>query len=291
MDRRFFCFGLGYSASHLAGILLGEGCRVAGSVRRPERQAALAPLGVRAARFDEDHDLPDDALAGVTDLLISIPPEAGGDPVLARCAAALAGAAPSLRWIGYLSTTGVYGDHGGGWVDENTALRPSSERARHRVGAEQAWLGFGAAHGVKTQIFRLAGIYGPGRSVLDEIRAGTAKCIVKPGHWFSRIHVGDIAQVVRAAMLGRSSATIFNVCDDEPAASADVLRFACALLAVDPPPEIPFAQAELSPMALSFWADNKRVRNQRLKEELGIRLMFPTYREGLTALTSSSAAP
>jgi hypothetical protein len=274
---RIFCFGLGYSASVLTESLRAEGWAVGGTARRPERLAELRARGIDAVGFEQPPDL-----SGVSHVLLSIPPGPEGDPVLSLYRDRLA-TAPVLRWIGYLSTTGVYGDHGGDWVDETTPLKPGSERTRRRAAAEQDWLAFGTDTGIRTQIFRLAGIYGPGRSVFDDIKAGTAKRIVRPGQMFSRIHVADITNILHAAMNGGSDATIFNVCDDEPAASADVVTYACRLLGVKPPPEIAFDQAELSPMALSFWADNKRVRNDLLKKELGVSLLYPSYREGLNA--------
>jgi nucleoside-diphosphate-sugar epimerase len=265
-----FCFGFGYSAGYLARSL-PAGWQVGGTVRQKKDRPGEQLFG----------DALD--LSEITHLLLSIPPEAAGDPVLLRYRHALA-AASNLRWIGYLSTTGVYGDHGGALVDETTPTAPTSERAKRRVAAERDWLAFGQERGVKVQIFRLAGIYGPGRNVLDDIRAGTAKRIIRPGQMFSRTHVEDIAAVLRAALDSQSDSAIFNVCDDEPAPPAEVVAYAAELLGVPPPPEVPFEQAALSPMALTFWADNKRVDNSLMKRELGISLLYPTYREGLKAL-------
>jgi nucleoside-diphosphate-sugar epimerase len=189
---------------------------------------------------------------------------------------------PNLRWAGYLSTTGVYGDCGGAWVDEDSPLAPNVERARRRVEAEQAW----RAAGLPLHIFRLAGIYGPGRSAIDSVRAGTARRIVKPGQVFSRIHVEDIAQSVLASLDHPRPGAVYNLCDDDPAPPQEVIAYACRLLGVAPPPEIPWQQAlaTLSPMALSFYADSKRVRNDRMKAELGVTLAYPSYREGLRAI-------
>jgi nucleoside-diphosphate-sugar epimerase len=197
----------------------------------------------------------------------------------------------SVRWIGYLSTTAVYGDHGGAWVDETTVPTPSGLRGVRRLAAEAAWLAFGKAHGVPCQIFRLAGIYGPGRSALDQVRAGTARRIDKPGQVFSRIHVADIARVLEASMAKPAAGHIYNVCDDCPAPPAAVIEHACALLGVTPPPMQHFdeAQASLSPMARSFYDDNKRVSNRRIKEELGVVLAFPDYQTGLAALFAAEA--
>ena len=280
--RKLFCFGLGYSASHLALRLKAKGWVVAGTAQRPERLAELKAAGFEAHTLH----LPHDALKDVTHILLSVPPTDAGDPVLAHCQAALA-EAKHLRWIGYLSTTGVYGDKGGDWVDEETPVAPNSNRTERRVKAENDWLEFGRKRGIPTQLFRLAGIYGPGRNVLDDIRDGSAKCIERPGQVFSRIHVEDIAAVLEAAIEKSSDHVIFNVCDDEPSSSADVVRFGCELLGVQPPPPIPFEQAGLSEMAKSFWADNKRVRNQRMKSVFGVTLRYPSYREGLRSLTTS----
>ena len=270
--RRLFCFGLGYSGRALARELLAQGWRVAGTSRSAAGVAALAALGVEAFRFDE---LPEDALAGTSHLLSSVPPDAGGDPVLGRYRDRLAGA---LDWAGYLSTTGVYGDSGGDWVDEATVPAPSGERQARRIAAERAWLEALPAH-----IFRLAGIYGPGRSAVDQVRAGTAKRIDKPGQAFSRIHVDDISNVLIASFARPNPGAIYNVCDDLPAEPEAVVSEACRLLGVAPPPLVPFDAAALSPMAASFWADNRRVRNRRIKAELGVVLRHPDYRSGLAA--------
>lgn len=275
-EQRLFCFGLGYSAGILARRALAKGWAVAGTAREPARVRLLAESGVESHRFDRDHALPEAALNGVTHLLVSVPPDADGDPVLDMAADAVKAAAPV--WIGYLSTTGVYGDHQGGWIDERTPLKPTSPRSLRRAEAERRWLDLGA------HIFRLAGIYGPGRSVLDDVRAGTAQCIVKPGQVFSRIHVEDIATVLEASIIRPRPGAIYNVCDDEAAPSHEVVAHACHLLGVAPPPEIPFEQAALTPMAQSFWADNKRVGNRLLHEELGVELTYPSYREGLESL-------
>ncbi len=284
-SNRLFCFGFGYSAAALARALAQENVTVAGTTRDPEKAEALFSRDVEAFPFDGTAPMGEGALDGATHVLVSIPPDASGDPVLRHHARDLAQARP--RWIGYLSTTGVYGDRGGGWVDEGSALRPTAERTRRRVQAELQWLRFGDRAGVPVHVFRLAGIYGPGRSVLDELRAGRARCIDKPGHLFSRIHVDDIAMVLTAAMARPNAGDIFNVCDDEPAAQAEVVAFGASLLGMDPPPLVPFADAGLSEMARTFWADDKRVRNDRLKRALGVTLTYPTYREGLRAVLAA----
>lgn len=282
-----FVFGLGYSATCLGRRLLQKGWRVSGTVREPERQAKLAQEGFSVHRFDRAHSLASDALASVTHILSSAPPDQDGDPVLDMCGQQIA-ALSGLAWVGYLSTTGVYGDHQGAWVDEATPPHPNLDRARRRLAAEDGWLAFHKKQGLPVHIFRLAGIYGPGRSVLDDVRAGTAKRIVRPGQVFSRIHVEDIAGVLEASFAHPNPGAIYNVCDDDPAPPAEVTAYACALLGETPPPEIAFADAGLSPMAASFWADNKRVRNDRIKRELGLRLRFPGYREGLRAILAAS---
>ncbi|MBV8651953.1 MAG: SDR family oxidoreductase, partial [Alphaproteobacteria bacterium] len=221
-----------------------------------------------------------------THTLVSVPPDAAGDPVLDRHAADIA-ALPCLAWLGYLSTTGVYGDRGGGWVDEGSALRPSGERGRRRVAAETGWLELWRRHRLPVHLFRLAGIYGKGRSALDTVRRGEAKRIDKPGQVFSRIHVDDIATVLEASMARPDPGAAYNVCDDDPAPPQEVVAFACELLGVTPPPLIPFAGAEMSAMARSFYDDNKRVDNSRIKRELGVVLQFPDYRAGLRALLGS----
>lgn len=284
---RLFCFGLGYSALALARTLMPRGWTVAGTSRTEETRQVLAAEGIEAHLFDRGRPLadPGGALAGATHLLSSVPPDDTGDPVLDRHAPAIAAAAP--EWIGYLSTTGVYGDRAGGWVDETGDLRPVGTRGRRRVAAEMAWLDLHRTHGSPVQLFRLAGIYGPGRGPFEQVRAGTARRVVKPGQVFSRIHVEDIVQVLLASMARPNPGAAYNVCDDDPAPPQDVIAEAARLLGLDPPPEIPFEAAELSSMSRSFYEESKRVSNRRIKEELGVRLRYPTYREGLAALARS----
>lgn len=224
------------------------------------------------------------ALSRATHLLSSIAPQDGRDPVLARTRDAIASAAPHLRWAGYLSTTGVYGDHAGGWVDEDTPVTPATARGRARATAEAEWQALAKEAGLPLHIFRLAGIYGPGRGPFDRLRDGTARRIVKPGQVFSRIHVEDIATVLAASIARPDPGAVYNVCDDEPAAPQDVTAFAASLIGLPPPPEEPFDPAGLSPMAASFYAESKRVRNDRMKRDLGVRLAYPSYREGLRAV-------
>ncbi len=283
------CFGLGYSAEHFIGMF-GDGFeRIIGTVRGAERAAVLnARFGgrLKVFAFDGTSATPEvERAIGEADVvLVSIPQTAKGDPVLAAFGEALAHAS-RLRSIVYLSTIGVYGDRGGAWVDEETAPRPDSERARERLAVEHAWQTFGQRSGAAVAILRLAGIYGPGRNALVQIARGDARRIVKPGQIFNRIHVADIAQAIDAAF-ARKASGVFNVTDDEPSPPGDPIVFAAQLLGRDPPREIPFDEAapSMSPMALSFWQECRRVRNDKLKRELGVSLLYPTYREGLRAL-------
>jgi nucleoside-diphosphate-sugar epimerase len=282
---KLFCFGLGYSALRVAQRLAGEGWKIAGTARTREGADAIAAAGYEAFMFDGSAPGAGiaDALTGATHILVSAPPDADGDPVLRQHRGDIE-RANALSWIGYLSTVGVYGDSGGAWIDETAKTDPTSARGRRRVAAEQEWLALAEARDVRVQIFRLAGIYGPGRSAIERLREGTAHRIVKPGQVFNRIHVDDIATTVCAGIAGRGVTAAYNVADDEPAPPEDVIAFAAALLHMPPPPEVPFTDAQLPPMAASFYADTKRVSNARLRQELGVALKFPTYREGLRAI-------
>ena len=275
------CFGLGYSARALAARVAADGWRLAGTTRSPGDAVPYV-----CHRFDRDHPLAVSAFAGVTHILVSAPPDKAGDPVLDRHCDDIA-ALSGLRWLGYLSTTGVYGDRGGGWVDESSELRPSGERGRRRAAAEAGWLDLWRHRGVPVHIFRLVAIYGPGRSPFDALRAGTAKRIDKPGQVFSRIHVEDLASVLLASMAQPRPGAVYNVCDDEPAAPGDVIAHAAQLLGLPAPPQVPFDEAELSPMAKSFYDDNKRVSNALIKTELGVALCYPDYRAGLAAILAA----
>jgi nucleoside-diphosphate-sugar epimerase len=285
MGNTLLSFGHGYSARALARRLLPQGWTVLGTTRNPDKARALKAEGITPILWP-DGDLRG-ALSKASHILCSAGPEADGDPVLARLRDQLARAAPRLEWVGYLSTTGVYGDHQRGWVDEDTPLTPSTRRGGMRVEAEQAWQ---SLPGLPLHIFRLAGIYGPGRGPFEKVRNGTARRIIKPGQVFSRIHVDDIAQVLEASTHRPRPGAIYNLCDDDPAPPQDVIGHAAELLGLPLPPEVPFDQADLTPMARSFYAESKRVRNDLIKTELGVKLLHPDYRHGLRALLAGETA-
>ena len=277
MSQTLLVFGFGYTGRAIARAAAAAGFGVAATSRNPAGRE-VEP-GVEIIAFADAGP----AIEGATHIITTAAPDEDGDPVLARYAGQIA-RARALRWIGYLSTTGVYGDAGGAWVDEDSAPNPGSPRTRRRVAAEAAWIRFAVA----VDIFRLAGIYGPGRSMFDDLRAGAARRVVKPGHLFGRIHRDDIARGVLAAMRRGAGpgGSIFNFADDEPAASADVVVEAARLLGVAPPAPVEFAQAAplMSPMGLSSWAENRRVANAKTKAALGLEWLYPTYREGLAAI-------
>ena len=277
MTNTLLSLGHGYSAAALARLLLPRGWTILGTTRKPEKAEALRAQGVTPLVIGQD-DLPA-AAARATHVLCSAAPDAQGDPFLPPLEPALRAAAPA--WIGYLSTTGVYGDHDGAWVTEDTAPNPEPGRSAWRLEAERQWLGLGA------HVFRLAGIYGPGRGPFAKVRAGTARRIVKPGQVFGRIHVDDIALTLAASIAQPRPGRIYNVCDDLPAPPQDVLGYAAELLDLPPPPEEDFATAEMTPMARSFYNGNRRVSNDRLRTELGVELLYPDYRAGLRALLAA----
>jgi len=279
MTKRLLSLGHGYSAQALARQLLPQGWTVIGTTRDPDKAERLRADGIVPLLWDRM--AVEEALGRVSHVLISAGPDAEGDPALRLCGPAVAERAAQLDWVGYLSTTGVYGDHGGGWVDEDTPLTPGTRRGAMRLAAEDAWR---AIPDLPLHIFRLAGIYGPGRGPFAKVRAGTARRIVKPGQVFSRIHVEDIAQVLEASIRQPDPGAVYNLCDDDPAPPQDVILHAAELLGLEPPPEEAFDSAEMSAMARSFYAESKRVSNRRIKEELGVTLYYPDYRAGLAAL-------
>ncbi|RMD88261.1 MAG: NAD-dependent epimerase/dehydratase family protein [Alphaproteobacteria bacterium] len=287
---RLFCFGFGYSARTLAAHLPLPGPHIVGTCRDPGAAPPIA--GVDLVAFNGLSPLaPHDrqCLRHATHILLSIPPAEDGDPVLALHAADIA-AAGACRWIGYLSSTGVYGDHKGAWVDEATAPRPRTARARRRLAAERAWQALAARHGLPLHIFRLAGIYGPGRNAFMALKSGRAHRIISPGHVSSRIHVADLAAVILASMAQPRPGAIYNVCDDMPASPADVVAYAAARMGVVAPPPTALEEAGLSAFARSFYSESRRVSNRRIRDELGVRLRYPDYRSGLDALWKSEIA-
>jgi nucleoside-diphosphate-sugar epimerase len=286
MTESLFIFGLGFSGLEIARLAKAAGWRVAGTCTSGQKAAGLRADGIEAHVFDGTAVLPAEVLDGASHVLCTIAPGTAGDPALRTCSQLLRRA----RWLGYLSTTGVYGDQGGAWVDEETPAKPGRPRSLSRLAAERAWQALGLEAGAAVDIFRLPGIYGRGRSAVDQVKAGTARRIDKPGQVFSRIHVADIAGTVLRAITGGRAGAVYNVADDLPASTSDVVAFACELLAKPVPPVIPWEQAEpaMSAMARSFYEETRRVKNDRIKNELGVVLRYPTYREGLTAIAASA---
>ena len=284
--KSLFCFGMGYCATALARRLQDQGWRISATVREETARAALAEEGFACFSFD-DRKAVTAALEAHSNLLLSIPPSEQGDRVLGLYGDALTTVAAPFRWIAYLSTTGVYGDRGGGWVDETSELLPTTERGKRRLAAEQAWLTLHRTHDLPIHIFRLAGIYGPGRNQLLALRKGEARRIVKPEQVFSRIHVDDVAGVLQASIEKPHPGRCYNVCDDEPAPPEAVIAFGAEILGLPAPPEISYERAGLSGLSRSFYAESKRVSNRRIKAELGYRLLYPSFREGLKALKNS----
>ena len=281
MTKTLLSFGHGYCAHALARLLIPLGWRVIGTTRSATKADALRAEGVEPLIWPGADMRP--ALAEVSHLLISTAPDEMGDPVLKGLQAEIADAAP-FDWVGYLSTTGVYGDHQGGWVDETTALTPATMRGKHRVSAEAKW----QKQSLTLHIFRLAGIYGPSRGPFAKLQNGTARRIIKPGQVFSRTHVDDVAQTLAASIANPNPGAIYNICDDDPAPPEDVIAFAAGLLSLPVPPAEDFETASMTPMARSFYSESKKVRNERIKDELGVKLIYPDYRAGLTAMLDHS---
>lgn len=280
-----FCFGLGYCATELSHRLVDRGWTISGTTSHPDKIKSLKAQGFTPFLFD-GMSAPADiaaALATATHVLLSIPPDAESDPALRHFGDAIA-AASSIIWIGYFSTVGVYGDANGDWVDETTEPRPGTERGQRRLKAETGWLDLAKKSGKSLVIYRLPGIYGPGRSAIDQLKSGTARRIFKPGQFTNRVHVADIATAVEASMDLSPGTHIFNVTDDLPAPPQDVIEYGAELLGVPCPPATDPTNEMLSPTARSFYIENKKVSNARMKTELGVRLAYPTYVEGLKAI-------
>ncbi|MDD9798385.1 MAG: SDR family oxidoreductase [Alphaproteobacteria bacterium] len=283
MSGHLLCFGFGFCAAALAKQLQAQNWQISATCRKAEKAGLLEKNAIRPLLLDGTKLTPKQIGDATHILLSAAPDEKIGDPILALAGEALQDMAAQFAWAGYLSTTAVYGDHGGAWVDENTPLNATTKRGHRRIAAEKAW----QATDLPMHYFRLAGIYGPGRNALKSLENGTARRIDKPGQVFSRIHVEDIAQILMASMAQPNRGRAYNLCDDEPAPPQKVVEYAASLMKQPPPPLLPFDKANLSPMAYSFYSENKRVKNTRVKTELEITLKYPTYREGLTALWES----
>jgi nucleoside-diphosphate-sugar epimerase len=279
MDKTLLSFGHGFSAHALAKRLIPQGWRIIGTTRSAKKMAGIAATGVEPLLWPGS-DV-SELIAKTSHILISAGPNDAGDPVLNALKSEIAQAAPDLRWVGYLSTTGVYGDHQGGWVDESTPLSPSTKRGQARVMAEAAWQDI---PNLPLHIFRLAGIYGPGRGPFAKVRAGTARRIIKKGQVFSRIHVDDIGQALELSIRQPHPGAIYNLCDDDPAPPQDVIGHAAKLLGLPLPEAVNFETAQMTPMARSFYAESKKVRNDRAKTELGWQPKYPDYKTGLAAM-------
>jgi len=282
MQHTLLSLGHGYTARALAKLLRPDGWKITGTIR-PRDGKAEPGSAITETVFWPGTPLAA-PISSASHILVSIAPTAAGDPVLAELRTELAKAATHLRWVGYLSTTAVYGDHKGGWVDEATPLTPTTERGKWRVNAEQQWQNLACETGLPLHIFRLAGIYGPGRGPFAKLRNGTARRIIKPDQVFSRIHVADLARVLAASMQNPNPGSVYNVCDDTPAPPEDVIAHAARLLGLPVPAAEAFETAEMTDMARSFYAESKRVSNERIKTELGIDLLYPDYQSGLKSL-------
>lgn len=283
--KKLFCFGYGYSCEYVGHALQQQGdWKILGTTRDSEKRRELLRRGVKSYIFDYEHPLGDPyfILDGVTHLLISTPPGDEGDPAFLLHGDAIA-ACKTLEWVGYFSSTAVYGDREGGDVTEQSEIRPTNKRGSRRALAEDQWMSLWQAYGLPLHIFRLAGIYGPGRSALDSVRAGVARRIHKEGHAFNRVHVEDVVQTVLASMARPDPGAAYNVADDSPVPSHEVIAYACELLGLDVPPLLNYDEIDMAPIARSFYKDNKRVRNDKIKQELGVTLKYPDFRSGLEA--------
>ncbi len=284
MKNTLLSIGHGYSARALARELSAADWQIIGTVRSSDKATEIAAEGASSIVWPDESLA--DAFQDATHLLSSVAPNEDGDPILNKLADQIA-KAPNLQWIGYLSTTAVYGDHQGGWVDETTPLTPATVRGQLRVSAETAWQAFAEKQGLSLHIFRLAGIYGPGRGPFAKVKNGTARRVIKADQVFSRIHVADIAQTLAASIAKPNPGAMYNVCDDLAAPPQDVIEYAANLLNMPVPPAQDWDNADMTPMARSFYAESKRVRNDLIKTELGVTLKYPTYKSGLLALLAN----
>lgn len=283
--KKLFCFGYGYTASYLAERLRASDWKIAGTTTDEEKYVFMKDQGIDAYLFDSSQPLADplEALEGVTHILLSIPPSIAGDPAYLMHGVDIANI-PTLEWVGYLSTIGVYGNQDGRWIDETKMTAPTSRRGSSRLKAEEQWRELGENTGmIMPHFFRMSGIYGPGRSAIDAVRAGDSRRIEKPGHVFNRIHIEDILQVLISSINMPSPGEIYNLADDCPTPSHEVIAYACELLGYDMPPMIPFDQADIAPIVRSFYTDNKRIKNDKIKSAFGLSLIYPTYKTGLDA--------
>ena len=286
-QKKLFCFGYGYVAEHLANALKAQDptWQICGTTRDTDKLSMMREDGIKAYLFSEETPFHDPLFIfnGATHVLISIPPNKQGDIVFQTHARDILNI-PTVQWIGLCSSTSVYGDRDGDWVDETSEIRPTSERGSKRARAESAWLKMRRIAGIPINIFRLSGIYGPGRSAIDTVRAGNPRRIEKPGHAFNRIHVDDIVQTMIASMDQPQPGDIYNLADNDPAPSHELVAYACALLGKEAPELIPYSEADMAPMARSFYKENKRVKNDKIKNKLGITLKYPDYKAGLDAI-------
>ncbi|MCK4945244.1 MAG: SDR family oxidoreductase [Alphaproteobacteria bacterium] len=280
--KKMFCFGFGYIANFLAPKLFACDWNVSGTTTDPDKKPILKDNDINTWLFDRRHNIidPFNTLNDVTHVLLSVPTDTEGDPVFDAHGIDLA-SLKNLEWVGYLSTTAIYGNHDGNWVDETTPPMPTTPHGLMRLKAEQQWQSLCINEGLPLHIFRISGIYGPGRNVIDALRSGTARCIEKPGHFFNRIYVEDIVQVLIASINAPNPGSIYNLTDDMPSTCHEMIQFACNLIGINSPPLLPFDQAELAPVVRGFYRDNKRVCNDKIKDEFDINLLYPDYRRGL----------
>lgn len=289
-DKKLFCFGFGYTAAALSISLKKYHWQIAGTTTDEKKMSELQEFGIESYLFDKTHPLcaVDDTLKDVTHILLSIPPSEEGDIVFEFHGKEIA-ALPNLEWVGYLSTISVYGNYDGNWVDETTPVAPISRRGSLRLKAEEEWYSLYVEDGLPLHIFRLSGIYGPGRSSLDVVRSGNVRRIEKKGHVFNRIHIDDIVQILKASIAKPNAGEIYNLVDDMPVPSHEVIKYACNLLDIEVPPLIPYEEIDyLAPIVRSFYQDNKRIKNDKIKKELGVKLLYPNYKSGLDACLRSA---